>query len=108
VIDIVVDEFALLRENAQEAGLPWRDPVVSRVEQRVGERAVSAIVWGPAPPRLVLLHGGGQNTPATHAEAVAPVLEVPGTDVLVVPGSGHSVQSDQPRAMADIIGDALG
>ena len=60
---MLADEFSLREENAQETGLPWRGrPAVRREQVEVAPgRAVSAIVWGEGPPRLVLLHGGAQN-----------------------------------------------
>jgi len=56
------DEFALLHENAAEADLPWNGPPrVRRVFTSTGDQHVSALLWGNEPPRVVLLHGGGQN-----------------------------------------------
>ncbi len=51
------DEFALLAENAAQAGVPGRLPAVQRIEHG----AISALRWGTEPPRIVFLHGGGQN-----------------------------------------------
>ena len=99
------DEFSLFEENASEAGLEWKgSPVVRReaVEVAPGRR-LSALVWGDAPPELVLLHGGGQN--AHTWDTVALALERP---LLAVdlPGHGHSdwpadVSALDPSAMAD-------
>lgn len=52
-----LSEFALLDENARQAGVDGPPPRVERVA--VG--AVSALRWGSEPPRAVFLHGGGQN-----------------------------------------------
>jgi pimeloyl-ACP methyl ester carboxylesterase len=52
-----MDEFALLHENAEQAGFSGPLPSVERVEL---ER-ISALRWRAAPPRVVFLHGGGQN-----------------------------------------------
>lgn len=83
------DEFSLLRENAEEAGLPWRGP--PRVERRAvavdGERRVSALVWGEGEPELALLHGGAQN--AHTWDTVALALGRP-LVALDLPGHGRS------------------
>ena len=50
-------EFALLGENARQAGVTGPLPAVERVD--VGP--VSALRFGDGPPRAVFLHGGGQN-----------------------------------------------
>jgi esterase len=43
----VRDEFALLRENADEASLPWDGPPsVRRVSTRTAGDQVSALLWG--------------------------------------------------------------
>ena len=52
-----LSEFALLSENAEQAGQSGQLPAVERVE--TGE--VSALRWGAEPPRVVFLHGGAQN-----------------------------------------------
>jgi pimeloyl-ACP methyl ester carboxylesterase len=83
------DEFGLFRENAEEAGLPWRGPPA--VERRFvdvgGGRRVSALVWGEASPELVLIHGGAQN--AHTWDTVALALDRPLVAV-DLPGHGHS------------------
>lgn len=87
------DEFALLRENAEEFGLPLDPPPVVRREH-VGVddgRTVSALVWGNGSPRLVLLHGGAQN--AHTWDTVALALRVPLVAV-DLPGHGHSSHRD--------------
>ncbi len=52
-----LSEFALLRGNAEQAGLTSTLPDVERIETA----EVSALRWGSAPPRVVFLHGGAQN-----------------------------------------------
>ncbi|MCZ8380254.1 alpha/beta hydrolase [Mycobacterium sp. CPCC 205372] len=51
-----LDEFALLPENAEQAGVSEIPPA-----QRVDRGGISALKFGDAPPRVVFLHGGGQN-----------------------------------------------
>ena len=52
-----LDEFALLHENAEHAGVSGPRPTVQRVEFG----PISALRWGTDEPRVVFLHGGGQN-----------------------------------------------
>ncbi len=83
------DEFSLFHENAAEFGLPFdRPPVVRRdfVEVAPGRR-LSALVWGEAPPEVVLLHGGAQN--AHTWDTVALALNRPLLAIDLV-GHGHS------------------
>jgi pimeloyl-ACP methyl ester carboxylesterase len=51
-----LDEFALLHENAEQAGVGAVPPV-----QRIEAGGISALKWGEVRPRIVFLHGGGQN-----------------------------------------------
>jgi pimeloyl-ACP methyl ester carboxylesterase len=85
---VAYDELSLLRENAEELGIPWRGP---RVERRFvaapDGRRVSALVWGEAPARVVLLHGGAQN--AHTWDSVALALDLP-LVAIDLPGHGHS------------------
>lgn len=86
---VAYDEMGLFRENAEEAGLPWRgEPVVERrfVEVEPG-RQVAALVWGEGPPELVLVHGGAQN--AHTWDTVALALDRP-LVALDMPGHGRS------------------
>jgi pimeloyl-ACP methyl ester carboxylesterase len=50
-------EFALLEENAAQAGVTGPLPTVERIERG----PISALKFGDDPPRVVFLHGGGQN-----------------------------------------------
>lgn len=52
-----LDEFALLPETAAQAGYTDPLPPVQRIE----DGPVSALRWGNELPRVVFLHGGGQN-----------------------------------------------
>lgn len=81
------DEFAHLQENADEAGLTSELPVGARVRTTLPDgTTVSAIRWG-RDPKVVLLHGGGQN-----AHTWDTVVLALGVDALAVdlPGHGHS------------------
>jgi pimeloyl-ACP methyl ester carboxylesterase len=83
------DEFALLQDNADEAGLQWDGPPAVRRESVDvgGGRRVSALVWGSGPPEMVLLHGGAQN--AHTWDTVALALDRP-LVAIDLPGHGHS------------------
>ena len=86
------DEFALLRENAEEFAIPWRSPHVARRQVDVGDgQALSALVWGDAAPQLVMIHGGAQN--AHTWDTVALALDRP-LVALDLPGHGHSSHRD--------------
>ncbi|HXO47164.1 MAG TPA: alpha/beta hydrolase, partial [Mycobacterium sp.] len=52
-----LSEFGLLAENAEQAGATGPLPPV----QRVDAGGISALQWGDSSPRVVFLHGGGQN-----------------------------------------------
>ena len=83
------DEFALLRENAEEYGVPWSGPPRVR-RDRVplpSGRSLSALIWGDAAPRVVLLHGGAQNAHTWDTVALALGLPLVALDL---PGHGHS------------------
>jgi len=87
------DEFAMLSENAAEAGLAWSGPptVVRRsvpVDRHgPGARSVSALVWGDGGAQVVLVHGGAQN--AHTWDSVALALDRPLVAV-DLPGHGRS------------------
>jgi pimeloyl-ACP methyl ester carboxylesterase len=86
---IPYDEFGLFSENAAEYGLPYTGPPeVRRVDVEVGPgRKVSSLLWGSAPPELVLVHGGAQN--AHTWDTVAMMLDRP-LLAIDLPGHGHS------------------
>jgi pimeloyl-ACP methyl ester carboxylesterase len=104
------DEFALFRQNSDEAALPWRgDPTVERVSVDVGAgQRVSALRWGDGPPELVLLHGGAQN--AHTWDTVALALDRP-LLALDLPGHGHSDWRDDrdywPVRNAEAVAEAM-
>lgn len=83
------DEFAYFGDNAAEFGILYSGPpVVARIGTTLADgRTMSALRWGSAPPRAVLIHGGAQN--AHTWDTVALALGVP---LLAVdlPGHGHS------------------
>ncbi|HLG66849.1 MAG TPA: alpha/beta hydrolase [Acidimicrobiales bacterium] len=83
------DEFGLFHENAEEFGLPYDGPPAVRresVEVEPGRR-MSALVWGEAPPELVLVHGGAQNAHTWDTVAMALGRPLVAVDL---PGHGHS------------------
>jgi pimeloyl-ACP methyl ester carboxylesterase len=51
-----LSEFTFLKENARQAGVDTIPSV-----ERIDSGPVSALRWGNASPRMVFLHGGGQN-----------------------------------------------
>lgn len=51
-----LDEFIFLPENARQAGVEAVPPA-----ERIDSGPISSLKFGDAPPRLVFLHGGGQN-----------------------------------------------
>jgi len=104
------DEFALLRENAEELGLPWRGPpqVLRREVATRDGRRVSALVWGEAPARLVLFHGGAQNAHTWDGVALALGFPLVAIDL---PGHGHSEWRPDhvydPRVLAEDVAPAV-
>ena len=106
------DEFALLHENAEEAGLPFGadpSPTVRRdVVRAPSGNHLSAIVWGTSSPELVLLHGGAQN--AHTWDTVSLALDRP-LVAIDLPGHGHSQWRDdksyRPQHMAEDVSHAI-
>ncbi|MCV7429555.1 alpha/beta fold hydrolase [Mycobacterium montefiorense] len=82
-----LSEFSLLSENAEQAGVTGPLPDVERIEADTPNGRVSALRWGAAAPRIVFLHGGGQN--AHTWDTVIVGLGVPALAV-DLPGHGHS------------------
>lgn len=78
-----MDEFGYLSESAAQAGVTGPLPTVARVRQG----PVSALRWGAEPPRVVFLHGGGQN--AHTWDTVVLRLGLPAL-AIDLPGHGHS------------------
>ncbi len=116
---VAYDEFGLFHENAAEFGLPYDGPpVVRRASVEVaGGRHLSALVWGDAPPELVLLHGGAQNAHTWDTVAMALGRPLVAIDL---PGHGHSDApaegsldvrtnaADVAAAVRELAPDALG
>lgn len=99
-----MDEFALLHENAEQAGVDTVPPV-----ERLESEAISALKWGPTPPRVVFLHGGGQN--AHTWDTVIVGLGVPALAV-DLPGHGRSAWREDgdygPKRNAETLLPVLG
>ena len=77
-----LDEFALLPENATQIGAADIPAV-----QRLDHGGVSLLKWGTEAPRIVFLHGGGQN--AHTWDTVILGLGVPAL-AIDLPGHGRS------------------
>ncbi|ORW54575.1 alpha/beta fold hydrolase [Mycobacterium parmense] len=103
-----LSEFSLLAENAEQAGVAGPLPEVERIETDTPHGRVSALRWGSASPRVVFLHGGGQNAHTWDTVIVGlgePALAVD------LPGHGHSgwrADGDySPRHNADAVAPVL-
>lgn len=81
------DEFALLPENAAEAGLTFSDPAV----RRVTHGPISAIAWGSGPAEVVLVHGGGQNAHTWDTVVLHLLDRFPALNLLAVDLPGHGL-----------------
>ncbi|WP_204080487.1 alpha/beta fold hydrolase [Mycobacterium riyadhense] len=99
-----LSEFDLLAENAEQAGVTGPLPDVERVEAG----SVSALRWGGPAPRVIFLHGGGQNAHTWDTVIVGlgePALAVD------LPGHGHSAWREDgdysPQHNADTLAPAL-
>jgi pimeloyl-ACP methyl ester carboxylesterase len=77
------DEFAMLSENAADAGLEGPLPEV----RRLAMNGLSALRWGAGDPEVVFLHGGAQNAHTWDTVIIA--LERPAL-AIDLPGHGHS------------------
>lgn len=99
-----LSEFGLLHENAEQAGVSGPLPDVQRVESGTGDGEISALRWGSTAPRIVFIHGGGQN-----AHTWDTVIVGVGEPALAVdlPGHGHSAWREDgdysPRLNADTL-----
>ena len=82
-----LSEFAFLKENARQAGVTGALPSVTRV----ASGPVSALKFGDDAPRVVFLHGGGQN--AHTWDTVIIGLGLPALSV-DLPGHGRSAWRD--------------
>lgn len=99
-----LSEFSLLSENAEQAGVSGPLPDAARVESGAGEAKISALRWGSTDPRIVFLHGGGQNAHTWDTIIVGlgePALAVD------LPGHGHSAWREDgdysPQRNADAL-----
>jgi len=99
-----LNEFDLLEENAEQAGATGPLPEV----QRIDAGPISALRWGGSAPRLIFLHGGGQNAHTWDTVIVGlgePALAVD------LPGHGHSGWREDgdysPRNNADALAPVL-
>ncbi len=79
-----LDEFALLPQNAEQAGVSGPLPPVHRVD--LG--GISALHWGQGPAEALFLHGGGQN--AHTWDTVILGLGLPSVLAVDLPGHGRS------------------
>lgn len=104
------EEFGMLQENAEEAGLPWSGPpvVVRRSVEVEDGRRVSALCWGTSAAELVLIHGGAQNAHTWDTVALALGRPLVAVDL---PGHGHSDWRDdhdyRPEVLAEDVAVAL-
>lgn len=99
-----LDEFALLPENAEQAGVGGALPAVQRIERG----PVSALRWGTEPVRVVFLHGGGQN--AHTWDTVILGLGLPAL-AIDLPGHGRSAWREDgdygPRLNAEAVAPVI-
>lgn len=80
-------EFIFLEENARQAGASGPLPNVERIESG----PISALKFGDGPPRVVFMHGGGQNAHTWDTVIVGlgePALSID------LPGHGRSAWRD--------------
>ena len=93
-------EFALLEENAAQAGVTGPLPTVERIDGG----PISALKFGDDPPRVVFFHGGGQNAHTWDTVIVGlgePALAID------LPGHGRSAWREDgdygPKLNADTL-----
>ena len=95
-----LSEFTFLRENARQAGATGPLPAVERIDSA----AVSALKFGDTSPRVVFLHGGGQNAHTWDTVIVGLGLPALAIDL---PGHGRSAWREDgdygPRLAADTL-----
>jgi pimeloyl-ACP methyl ester carboxylesterase len=107
---IPYDEFSLFSENISEYALTVSPmPKVARVNTTLSDgRVLSALKWGTGDPRLVLVHGSGQN--AHTWDTVALALNIP-LIAVDLPGHGHSSWREDatysPQGMAQDIAQVI-
>lgn len=100
----MASEFDLLPENAAELEIDLdRIPEVTRIDTDVDGNVVSSLQWTAESPRIVFLHGGGQNAHTWDSVILALGLPALAVDL---PGHGHSGWREdhdyrpQPNAVA--------
>ncbi|MGK9269430.1 alpha/beta hydrolase [Williamsia muralis] len=100
----MASEFDLLTENAAELDIDLaRIPAVTRIDTDVDGNVVSSLQWTAESPRIVFLHGGGQNAHTWDSVILALGLPALAVDL---PGHGHSGWREdhdyrpQPNAVA--------
>jgi esterase len=81
------DEFGFLQDYAANAGIVWLDPTVARRTFVVDGRELGALQWGDTAPKIVYMHGRGQN--AHTWDSVAMAVGAPAL-AIDLPGHGHS------------------
>ena len=100
-----LDEFALLPQNAEQAGVSGPLPPVHRVD--LG--GISALHWGQGPAEALFLHGGGQN--AHTWDTVILGLGLPSVLAVDLPGHGRSAWREDgdygPKLNADTLRPVL-
>ena len=107
---IQYNEFSLFAENISEYSLTVSPmPSVTRIDTVLSDgRVLSALKWGTEEPRLVLVHGSGQN--AHTWDTVALALNIP-LIAVDLPGHGHSSWRDDatysPQGMAQDIAQVM-
>lgn len=82
-----LSEFSLLSENAEQAGVSGPPSEVERIEVGTAEARISALRWGSAAPRIVFLHGSGQNAHTWDTVIIGVGEPALAADL---PGHGHS------------------
>lgn len=104
------DEFALLRDEADEFGITVAElPTARRIALQTADgTTLSALRWTDDDPRIVFLHGGGLNAHTWDATILA--LGVPAL-AIDLPGHGHSSWNEagdyRPETSAPSIAEAI-
>ena len=107
---IQYNEFSLFTENISEYSLTVSPmPPVTRVNTTLNDgRVLSALKWGTEEPRLVLVHGSGQNAHTWDTVALAMNIPLIAVDL---PGHGHSSWREDatysPQGMAQDIAQVM-
>src|SRR5207253_7408749 len=91
-----LSEFIFLKENAAQAGVTGPLPAAVRVDHG----PISALRFGDGAPRVVFLHGGGQN--AHTWDTVVLGLGLPAL-AIDLPGHGRSAWRDDAAYIARVL-----